>query len=265
MGQTAHDPLNLLDHAIVGRRIDAPYRCEKSCSAKAVRLFLCPFVGETNIRYTGRALRPGKGRKNMKTETWKLRDIILMAIFGVVFAVVYLAVFDGGMALSAALAPAGLSNYAFEIIYGVWFMAATLAAYIIRKPGAALITEMLASAIELLMGNSGGLTVVLTGLIQGAGAEVVFLLFRYKKWNFVSMSLAGMLSAVFIFCYELYYLNYIALAPSLLIGQLAVRFVSAIVFSGILCKVLGDLLARTGVLKSYAIGAELKQPDVYDD
>ena len=115
------------------------------------------------------------------------------------------------------------------------------------------------------VGNSGGLTVVLTGLIQGAGAEVVFLLFRYKKWNFVSMSLAGMLSAVFIFCYELYYLNYIALAPSLLIGQLAVRFVSAIVFSGILCKVLGDLLARTGVLKSYAIGAELKQPDVYDD
>lgn len=201
----------------------------------------------------------------MKTETWKLRDIILMAIFGVVFAVVYLAVFDGGMALSAALAPAGLSNYAFEIIYGVWFMAATLAAYIIRKPGAALITEMLASAIELLMGNSGGLTVVLTGLIQGAGAEVVFLLFRYKKWNFVSMSLAGMLSAVFIFCYELYYLNYIALAPSLLIGQLAVRFVSSIVFSGILCKVLGDLLARTGVMKSYAIGAELKQPDVYDD
>ena len=44
----------------------------------------------------------------MKTETWKLRDIILMAIFGVVFAVVYLAVFDGGMALSAALQRYGL-------------------------------------------------------------------------------------------------------------------------------------------------------------
>ena len=39
----------------------------------------------------------------MKTETWKLRDIILMAIFGVVFAVVYLAVFDGGMALYSLL------------------------------------------------------------------------------------------------------------------------------------------------------------------
>lgn len=265
MGQTAHDPLNLLDHAIVGRRIDAPYRCEKKLLSEGCAAFFMPFCGGNKYPVYGAGPAARERKKKMKTETWKLRDIILMAIFGVVFAVVYLAVFDGGMALSAALAPAGLSNYAFEIIYGVWFMAATLAAYIIRKPGAALITEMLASAIELLMGNSGGLTVVLTGLIQGAGAEVVFLLFRYKKWNFVSMSLAGMLSAVFIFCYELYYLNYIALAPSLLIGQLAVRFVSSIVFSGILCKVLGDLLARTGVLKSYAIGAELKQPDVYDD
>lgn len=148
----------------------------------------------------------------MKTKAWELKDIIMMAILGVVFSAVYLAVFDGGMVLSTLLAPSGLSNFAFEIIYGVWFMAATLAAYIIRKPGVALATEVLASAIELLMGNSGGLTVVLTGVIQGAGAEVIFALFRYKKWDLISMSLAGMLSAVFIFVYELFYLNYIALA-----------------------------------------------------
>ena len=194
-----------------------------------MRLFLCPLWGKKYPVYgAGPAARERK--KKHENRNLEIARHYSDGHFGVVFAVVYLAVFDGGMALSAALAPAGLSNYAFEIIYGVWFMAATLAAYIIRKPGAALITEMLASAIELLMGNSGGLTVVLTGLIQGAGAEVVFLLFRYKKWNFVSMSLAGMLSAVFIFCYELYYLNYIALAPSLLIGQLAVRFVSLLCF-----------------------------------
>ena len=166
----------------------------------------------------------------MKASKWELKDVIMMAILGVVFAAVYLAVFQGGLALSTALTPAGLSAFGFEIIYGVWFMASTLAAYIIRKPGVALITEILAAAVELLMGNSGGLTVVLTGLIQGAGAELAFAIFRYKKWNLLSMSLAGILSALFIFCYELYYLNYIALAPSLLIAQLAVRFISAVVF-----------------------------------
>ena len=201
----------------------------------------------------------------MKTKAWELKDIIMMAILGVVFSAVYLAVFDGGVLLSTLLAPAGLGNFSFEIIYGVWFMAATLAAYIIRKPGVALLTEVLASAIELLMGNSGGLTVVLTGVIQGAGAELVFALFRYKKWDLFSMSLAGMMSAVFIFVYELFYLNYIALAPTLLIAQLAVRFISAIVFSGVICKLAGDGLAKTGVVKSYAIGAKAEVGKVYDE
>ena len=201
----------------------------------------------------------------MKTKAWELKDIIMMAILGVVFSAVYLAVFDGGVLLSTLLAPAGLGNFSFEIIYGVWFMAATLAAYIIRKPGVALLTEVLASAIELRMGNSGGLTVVLTGVIQGAGAELAFALFRYKKWDLVSMSLAGMMSAVFIFVYELFYLNYIALAPTLLIAQLAVRFISAIVFSGVICKLAGDGLAKTGVVKSYAIGAKAEVGKVYDE
>ena len=93
-----------------------------------------------------------------------------------VFAAIYLAVFNGGMVISTALTPLGLSAFGFELIYGVWFMAATLAAYIIRKPGVALLTEILASVVELLMGNSGGLTVVLTGFIQGLGAVINLIL-----------------------------------------------------------------------------------------
>lgn len=203
----------------------------------------------------------------MKDEkrTWELKDVIMMAILGIVFAVVYMAVFQGGLALSTALTPFGLSNFGFEIIYGVWFMAATLAAYIIRKPGVAVITEMLASAIELLMGNSGGLTVVLTGFIQGIGAEAVFALFRYRKWNILTMSLAGIASALLIFCYELYYLNYITLAPSLLISQLLVRFASAAIFSGIICKLAGDALAKTGVVKNYAIGKTADIGKIYNE
>ncbi|MDD2213410.1 MAG: ECF transporter S component [Oscillospiraceae bacterium] len=198
-----------------------------------------------------------------KRYVWKLRDVILMAILGLLFAIIYLAVFQGGLALSALLTPLGLANYAFEIVYGIWFMAATLAAYILQKPGAALLTEVLAAAIELLMGNSGGLTVVLTGIIQGLGAELGFALFRYKKWNLASMSLASVLSALFIFTYELWYLSYYLLSPVVLAGQLAVRLLSAILFSAVLCKLAGDALARTGVLKSYALGARQKAVHIY--
>ena len=86
----------------------------------------------------------------MTTKKWELKDIIMMAILGVVFSAIYLAVFDGGVVLSTVLAPTGLSNFAFEIIYGVWFMAATLAAYIIRKPGVALVAEVQVQSLHSL-------------------------------------------------------------------------------------------------------------------
>ena len=45
----------------------------------------------------------------MRREPWKLKDVVMMAILGVLFAVVYMAVFYGGTAISVALTPLGLS------------------------------------------------------------------------------------------------------------------------------------------------------------
>ena len=51
----------------------------------------------------------------------------------------------------------------------------------------------------------------------------------------------------------------------LLIALVLVRFVSAVVFSGVVCKFAADGLARTGVLKSYALGAKTDVGKVYDE
>ena len=159
---------------------------------------------------------------------WALRDVIMMALLGLVFAAVYLAVFNLGMALAAALTTTGLGDFAFDIIYGVWFMAGTLGAYIIRKKGAGLISELLASVMELLYGNAGGITVVITGFIQGLGTELGFACFKWKKWGFLSLSVAGVLSGIFIYIYELFYLQYYMLDPMMHVGHLVIRSISAI-------------------------------------
>jgi len=198
-------------------------------------------------------------------QQWKLKDVIFMAVLGTVFAAVYLGVFYAGLGLQTALTPAGLAPFGFEIIYGVWFMAATIAAYIIRKPGAALTTELLAAAIELLMGNSGGVILLITGLIQGLGCELGFALFKYKRYDLVSMTVSGICAAVFIFIYELFYLQYYLLSPTILIGQLLVRFISAFVFSGLISKISSDGLAKTGVLKNYPIGANQAEVEILED
>ena len=199
------------------------------------------------------------------THRFELRDVILMSCFGILFALIYLAVFNVGMAIAAALTTTGLGDFAFDMIYGVWFMAGTLAAYIIRKPGAGLVAEVLASVVELLMGNSGGITVVITGLIQGLGTELGFAMFRYKKWDLASLTIASVLSGVFIYGYELFYLQYYLLPIGMHIGHLVIRSVSAFVFSALIVKTAGDGLARTGVLKNYAIGNTIVTSSEEDD
>lgn len=201
----------------------------------------------------------------MKMQQFRLKDVILMAILAVIFAVIYLAIFYGGLALQTVLAPAGLAPFGFEIIYGVWFMAATIAAYIIRKPGVALLTEVLTAVLELMMGNSGGVVLIITGIIQGLGCELGFALFRYRRYNLLTMSLAGLLAASFIFVFELFYLQYYLLSPLLLAAQLGVRFISSFIFTGLISKLASDGLARTGVLKNYPIGKVQANPEVLKD
>lgn len=191
----------------------------------------------------------------MSEQKWNLREVVMMSVLGVLFAAVYLAVFQLGLGLSALLVPLGLSSFAFELVYGVWFMAATIAAYLLRKPGAALITEVLAGLVELLMGNPGGVIVLITGGIQGAGCELGFGLFRYRKYNLLSMCLAGIFAATFIFVFEIFYLQYYLIDLKLLVAKLLIRFVSAAVFSGVIAKASCDGLVRTGVLRNYAAGA----------
>ena len=194
---------------------------------------------------------------------WRVVDIVVAAIVAVASGVIFWAwdfIYAVPTALFDSLTP-GLGG----LFHFMWLFAGPLVAIIIRKPGAALITEVLASAIELLMGNSGGATVVLTGLIQGVGCELGFAVFRYRKYNLLSMALSGVFAAVCIFCYELYYLSYYLLAPTMLAAQLAVRFASAVVFSGVIAKLARDGLARTGVLRSYAVGARLAPVSIDDE
>lgn len=195
---------------------------------------------------------------------WQLKDIIMVAILGVVFAAVYMAVFHLGLAIQAALTPFGLGDLAFEFVYGIWFMAATLAAYIIRKPTVAFAAEVLASVMELFMGNAGGIRVVITGVVQGLGSEAGLAVFRYKRYDLKALCVSGMMTAVFIFLWEFVQSGYGLLSPGLLAAKIAIRLVSACVFSGVVAKLAGDGLAKTGVLKNYALGGGVKM-DLADD
>jgi len=140
-----------------------------------------------------------------------------------------------------------------ELVYGTWFIAGPLAAYIVRKPGVAIVAEMAAASGELLMGSPWGLSVLLYGLAQGAATEAVFALFRYRKFNVMTLLLAGAAAAVASLVYDALTGGLAEYTTGVMWAKIAMRTVSGAILGGLLAKILVDLLAKTGVLNSYKV------------
>lgn len=66
-------------------------------------------------------------------KSWKVKEIVIMSVISIVFAIVYLVFTHFGNVLAGMFGP-----IAYEPIYGIWFIVSVIAAYIIRKPGAPL-------------------------------------------------------------------------------------------------------------------------------
>ncbi len=193
---------------------------------------------------------------------WKLKDILMVGIAGVLFSFLYLGMVYAGTALCTALTPFGLGAAGYEPIYGIWFMAGMFAIYVIRKPGTGVVAEILASLLEVLMGNMFGPRVILTGLFQGLGTEIAFAVGGYRKYDMKTVLLSSVTTAIVSFIWNIYTSAYYTLDLWLVLLMLGIRLVSSLLFCGVITKKLAAGLAKAGVLKGYAIG---QQYDNFDE
>ena len=185
---------------------------------------------------------------------WKLQEVIFVAMLCVVFGVVYLAATYLSTGLVAVFTPMGIGPMGYEVVFGVWFMVSTLAPYIIQRPGVAIVSEIIAAVIEVLLGNMFGPMVIVTGIVQGVGAEAAFAIGRYKSYTMRDMLLASVLCCVVSFHWSFIRSGYLAFSVPVLVLFFVVRLVSSVVFAGLLSKAIGDGLAKTGLIKGYALG-----------
>lgn len=177
-----------------------------------------------------------------------MRDVIFVCLVSVLFGVVYLGAVYLSSSISTVLTPIGLQAFTYEVIFGVWFMASTFIGYLLRRPGVALVTEMLAALVEVLLGSFFGPMVLVAGLVQGLGAEIGFAIFGYRRWDATSMFVAAAGCTVTSFAWGFYRSGFSALSIGLLIAMFVVRLISSLIFSGWLSKRLADELVRAGVV-----------------
>jgi len=194
---------------------------------------------------------------NSQTKTpfaWRGIDLVTAAVFAVALGVAFWG-FDVFVYPVVGIITAGFPPLG-GLATGVWILPAVAGMLLIRRPGAAIFVELIAANVELTLGNSWGVTVLISALIQGLAVELVFALFRYRKFGLGIAALAGAVAAFFeIVGYELnaYYADY---SLTFQIVLVICALVSGAVVSGGLGSLLIRALARTGALNAFAVGRE---------
>ncbi|QIA27235.1 thiamine ABC transporter permease [Thermaerobacter sp. PB12/4term] len=177
----------------------------------------------------------------------QFREIVILTFIAAACSVVFINAW-GLWSLAQAVHPV-----LAETTYGIWFVASTLAAYIIQKPGVAFVAELAAAAGELVLGSPDVLWVLLYGGLQGLGAEAAFALLRYRRFDLPVLALSGALAAVASIPLDAVTGYFTGMQPGVLAGAVAVRLLSGAVVAGVFTKVLVDGLARTGALNGFAV------------
>ncbi|MBU7455511.1 ECF transporter S component [Leuconostoc fallax] len=179
---------------------------------------------------------------------WSLREVILMALIGIGFGVIYFIMDPIYAALDAVLVPMGLHPYAIAITIGPWMMAAPLASYLLKRVGAGLIGEILAATGEALLGGYWGVATIISGFIQGIGSELGFTLTGYKSWK-LGLILSTLTGTAVTFFWSLFHDGYLQLNIGMLIGLFIVRWISVGFFAGVLVYWIVRLLEKSKLLK----------------
>ena len=179
---------------------------------------------------------------------WRTRDIVIAAVIGVAFAVVFWAwglVWNGPLEV--------LSTFALpvrDLGYAVWLIPAVLAPLIIRKPGAAIFAEMVAAVLSSLLGTVWGPEVLLAGFVQGAAAEVVFGFTLYRIWSFPVLAVAAVASAAAAWVLD-WVVFYATIDPTVQIVRLVFMAISAVVLVAGGSVALHRSLKTAGVLEGF--------------
>ncbi len=179
---------------------------------------------------------------------WRTRDIVIAAIIGVAFGVVFWAwslVWYGPLAFLSTLAlPLR------DLGYAVWLMPAVFAPLVIRKPGAALFAEMVAAGVSAFLGSLWGVDTLLSGFVQGAAAELIFAFTLYRIWTFPVLAIAAVASAAAAWIHD-WVLYYATVDPTVQVIRFAFMAVSAVVIVAGGSVALHRSLKRAGVFEGF--------------
>ncbi len=220
----------------------------------------------TQIEPTTQEPRSRTGRSLTATRPlmgWRTVDILTIAFLGAALGVAFWGwgVFYNGPITALKIGYAPLMG----LFSGPWFLAGVVGGLVVRRPGAALFCEVVAALVSMLPGTEWGATVLISGVLQGLGAELVFAIFGYKAFGLAVASLAGAMSAPLQWGFEVmslpaggggWYAEWVMRDKLVYLGAM---MLSGAVLAGIVGWLLVRALARAGALSAFPPGQEHRE------
>lgn len=187
---------------------------------------------------------------------WRLIDIVVAAVVSAAFGVAFIgwnAIYLATTPLFVAFPPAQ------ALLYGLWLMPGIVVGLIVRRPGAALFAGIVSASVSVFAaGSPWGIDTLLSGAIQGGGAEIAFALWRYRRFTLDVALLGAGLAAVGAAVHDLaIYYPGVGFDFQLAFGVALV--ISALVIAGIGGWLIVRALAASGVLRDFAAGREQRR------
>ena len=191
---------------------------------------------------------PVTGRPSRR---WRVVDIVVASVIGVASGVVFWA---WGLAWTPLSGLLGFTPGLEGLLSGGWLFAAVLGGLVVRKPGAAVYTEVVAAVVSMLIGTQWGFSTLIWGVVEGLGAEIVFALFFYKSWRLGVALLAGAGAGIAVGLMDTSFSSIAAFAIEYKLVYIASAVVSGVVLAGLLPWLAMRGLARAGALDRFAAG-----------
>jgi energy-coupling factor transport system substrate-specific component len=187
------------------------------------------------------------------TTRWRTVDIVVASVLAVAFGVIFWAwnlLWNG-----PASTLFGTFKPAAAIIYGVWLVPAVLGPLVIRRPGAGVYTELIASVVSTLLGSPWGLLTIVYGLFQGLAGEFAFAATGYRSWRLPTAVVGGALAGGAAVLLDLvnFYPDW---STSWKLAYTIILVASSALIAGVGSWALTQALARTGVLDRFPSGRD---------
>ena len=186
---------------------------------------------------------------------WRSVDLVTTAILGVALGVAF-----WGWDLLLYPAVSALLNTAFpplaSLTLGVWVLPAVVGGFVVRRPGAARLCEIVAATVEALLGNQWGLNVMISGALQALGVEIILAVFLWRGFRLGVAVLAGVLSAILELCCWEWWVYQGEYTVSMKLVALGCAVISCSAISGLGGWGLVRAMAATGALNAFPAGRE---------